>query len=136
IINHLPSLRFDGIDDYMSLPFVLDPGKGNFTIFLVAKFDNITATQSAVLSQQDGSISGMTGRTYLRIVPSRVISTIIGGSTFSGPTASFDAEIYQIRYQNGMLHLHINADEVNSSVAATTSSNNGNYVLGANKSFI
>lgn len=50
-------LRLDGIDDYISTDFVLDPAKGSFSVFAWIKGD---APGQAVISQTDGSGSGET----------------------------------------------------------------------------
>jgi len=51
------ALQFDGIDDYISTDFVLDPASGAFSVFAWIKSD---VTGQVIISQADGAGSGET----------------------------------------------------------------------------
>jgi L-ascorbate metabolism protein UlaG (beta-lactamase superfamily) len=51
------ALQFDNINDYISADFVLDPGKGSFSVFAWIKSDS---TGGVIISQADGTGSGET----------------------------------------------------------------------------
>ena len=66
------ALEFDGIDDYVSTPFILDPAKGSLSAFAWIKGG---APGQVIISQTDGI--GGTGETWLGADPS-------GGKLVSG----------------------------------------------------
>jgi len=66
------ALEFDGIDDYVSTPFILDPAKGSLSTFAWIKGG---APGQVIISQTDGI--GGTGETWLGADPS-------GGKLVSG----------------------------------------------------
>ena len=78
------ALSFDGADDYVSTPFVLDPGAGPFSAFAWIKGG--TAGQS-LISQADGT--GI-GRAWLCTTgPQGVLATTLSdGGRFTSPLAS------------------------------------------------
>jgi hypothetical protein len=47
------ALQFDGIDDYISTPFALNPGEGSFSVFAWAKGG---APGQAIMSQAEGTV--------------------------------------------------------------------------------
>ncbi len=46
------ALQFDGVDDYVSTPFILDPSKGSFSVFAWVKS---SARGQVIISQNDGT---------------------------------------------------------------------------------
>ena len=78
------ALSFDGADDYVSTPFVLDPGAGPFSAFAWIKGG---AAGQALISQADGT--GI-GRAWLCTTgPQGVLATTLSdGGRFTSPLAS------------------------------------------------
>ena len=81
------ALQFDGIDDYVSTPFILDPAAGAFSSFAWIKGG---APGQAIISQTDVTVGRTTqpGSTWLGTDPSdgRVMTGLM--DTFFGPLES------------------------------------------------
>ena len=61
------SLSFDGVDDFVELPFIFDPNQ-DFTIsFWYKKEVHGTGSKDIILSQADGNLPGETGRSIIGI---------------------------------------------------------------------
>jgi hypothetical protein len=67
-------LEFDGIDDYVSTPFILNPGKGSFSVSAWIK----GGLPGQVIMSQTGDF----GDAWIKINPSGKLMTELGGIYF------------------------------------------------------
>ena len=131
-INGLPSLDFDGGNDYLETQnMVLNPANTDFSIFIVVKFHSVpTVTQQTLLQQGDGS--GV-GRTYLTrfFVPS-TIRSFMGNTTTEGSAIGDATTIYNLNLNAGSLSIYKNGS-LDASNSVTAESATGVMYIGIHK---
>jgi subtilisin family serine protease len=78
------ALEFDGIDDYVSTPFILDPAAGAFSVFAWIKGGSLG---QVIISQTDGTGKGAT---WLGTGPSdgTLMSAVVSSGRLAGPLVS------------------------------------------------
>ena len=133
-LNGLPTVRFDGIDDYLfSDASILNPGATNFSIFVVGTFNPVTSPNvDHFLSQQNGT--GL-GRSILyQSTGSNRIDSFLGGVSSVGNTVTYQPQLYNLNNDSGTLEFYTNGvfNETNS---VTIENATGNWVIGNNKVF-
>ncbi|MCP5097264.1 MAG: LamG domain-containing protein, partial [Chloroflexi bacterium] len=78
------ALSFDGVDDYVTLPHIIDPAKGDFSASLWFNVSDYTDYRR-LLQQQDGT--GV-GRNWLGINTSGQLYTWLGGVSMDSGTTT------------------------------------------------
>ena len=125
------SLLFDGVNDYLSLPNVIDPGTNDFTVGLYFRLDNFGANDQVILAQQDGSGAG---QIWLGINTNGNIYSNLGGVVTEVDYTLQAGTVYWtvLVYTEGLLKLYVRNTEVPAPVETnvTISSNNGSFVIG------
>jgi hypothetical protein len=134
------ALQFDGVDDFVATPTVLDPAEGVFSAFAWIKGG---AVGQVVLSQEDGA--GM-GETWLGSDPlqGNLVSGLVSppaGRTVTLPLESSflitDGQWHHVGFVWDGHHRHLYADGVEVSVDTDTinplTSSNGGMIIGAGK---
>ena len=126
--NH--ALLFDGTNDYLRAPFVLDPGTTNFTAAAWFKLNNYTGFQS-ILQQQDSS---GTGYAWLFIDPSGKVATNLGGvNLFGTQTAALNQWHHvAVNYDGTTVSLYLDGQLENSN-NLVISANDGEMLIGVHK---
>jgi CD109 antigen len=133
------ALRFDGADDYVSTPFVLDPGAGPFSAFAWIKGG---AAGETLISQADGT--GF-GRTWLGTTgPQGVLTTTLSdGGRFTSLLASELAIADGLWHHVGLVwdgsrrHLYVDGVEVakDANILRQLYGCNGGLYFGTAKTF-
>jgi len=77
------AIQFDGVDDYVDIPFILNPGTTDFTSAVWFKVNDFS--NSPFLMRQTGG-SG-TGRAWFTLTTDGRLYTTLGGSALYGTTA-------------------------------------------------
>jgi len=128
------ALEFDGIDDYISTPFVLDPADGPFSVYAWVKGD---APGQAIVSQTNGS-----GETWLAAesLSGRLLTDLVpppAGRFLPSPLASesviTDGRWHHIGlvWDGSLRHLYVDETEVardDSPLNSLASSQGGLYI--------
>ena len=132
--------QFDGTDDRIDLPFILDPSSDTWTIAAWFQFSTLPSDKVAhevIVSQTDGT---GTGRTLLygdrgEYTSADEISTYIGGSgNGSTVTAAADAWYYGVLVKTGATSFSFYVDgEWQADFTATAESATGGWKLGTSK---
>ncbi|HSH04561.1 MAG TPA: LamG-like jellyroll fold domain-containing protein [Anaerolineae bacterium] len=120
-------LDFDGIDDYVEAPYVVNPSGSNFTAALWFKIDNTTENQ-LLLAQSNGS---GTGRAWLYVNSGTgQLATTLGGSTLTGGSVvAFDEWHHAaVSYNGSTLNLYLNGSLVASNNRSLESSTGVMYL--------
>ncbi|MCP4992836.1 MAG: LamG domain-containing protein, partial [Gammaproteobacteria bacterium] len=125
------ALAFDGVDDYVALPHIIDPVNGAFTAEL---WFNVTdhPNNRSMLQQQNGNGSG---RTWLGVQSNGRLYTYLGGSSLNSSTVTVTPGQWQhavVTYDGTTLSLYLDSVLVNSEVR-TMESSDGDFLLGINK---
>jgi hypothetical protein len=127
------ALLFDGVDDYISTPFVLNPSKGSFSVFAWV----YCCTQGQVILSQTGDFGG----TWLGIDPSGKLMTGFGDMYFGAlvsETVITDVQWHHVGfvYDLDSLHRLLYVDGVQVAEDATAVSgvpSDGGMYIGASK---
>ncbi|MEE8576609.1 MAG: LamG-like jellyroll fold domain-containing protein [candidate division Zixibacteria bacterium] len=124
------ALQFDGIDDYVSIPFILDPAKGSFSVFAWVKGG---ALGQVIISQTGGF-----GGTWLGTNPSAgKLMTGLSGAYFGAlesESVITDGQWHHVGlvYDLDALHRHLYVDgvevAVDSDYVAGVPSDGGLYI--------
>ena len=149
-------MQFDGVDDFVELPFIFDPDD-DFTIsFWFKRSDYGTDASDVVLSQADGDSPGEVGRTILKIsgqdgtTPREIFfdTYLTGGqkrmkqgveinkwthiTLVHDADENVDGSFYW--YYNGIKHTNLLYDGIQSNVSANgvISNNDGIFFIGKN----
>ncbi|HRW05312.1 MAG TPA: hypothetical protein P5121_09475 [Caldilineaceae bacterium] len=124
------AVQFDGSNDYLSMPAVVNPADGPFTA--MAWFKTAShPVQSAILQQVDGS---GTGRSWLYIQRNGWLGTFLGGTGMGGaPTTDNTWQHAAVSYDGTTVKLYLNGEMV-ISANKTMESNDGAMLIGRNKS--
>ncbi len=126
------ALTFDGIDDYLTVPFVLSPAERSFT---AAAWFNVTSftEDERILQQLDDE--GV-GRTWLYVTAGGRLATFLGGSGISGPTSVTTDQWHHaaVSYdqESGLLSLYLDG-QLEQRVSRTMESSLGTMRVGAHK---
>jgi concanavalin A-like lectin/glucanase superfamily protein/PA14 domain-containing protein/peptidase C25-like protein/BACON domain-containing protein len=125
------ALDFDGLDDYVSLPNILNPAYDSFSVFAWVKLDAKEGTITQTILQQEG----MNGRNWLsRISSSDKLHCYLGGESTFSDTAVFanTGEWHHVglTYNGTTLKIYIDGQE-EASNDVTAESATGNMRLGA-----
>ncbi|MGH9339263.1 MAG: LamG domain-containing protein, partial [Acidobacteriota bacterium] len=122
------ALSFDGTNDSVNLPFVLNPSATNFTAAGWIKTD--TTAKQIILQQLDGS---GTGRAWLYLNNSFLKTHIGGSATASSNTLSTNTWYHIVVVKNGTnIKLYVNGVE-RASTTRTAESSTGAMKVGASK---
>ncbi|MEZ4678401.1 MAG: LamG domain-containing protein [Caldilineaceae bacterium] len=125
-------LEFDGTDDFLTVPAVLDPAAGDFTAALWFNVSPLSSGDRYLLQQADG---GGTGRTWFFVSGSGTLRTFLGGSTLEHPNPVTSnrwhhaALTYHLATQTLTLYL----DGVPVSTTRALEASAGNMLLGVTK---
>ncbi|MEZ4705569.1 MAG: LamG-like jellyroll fold domain-containing protein [Caldilineaceae bacterium] len=126
-------LEFDGADDFLTLPTVLDPAATDFTAALWFNVSPLSSGDRYLLQQTD---SGGVGRTWLFVSGSGAVRSFLGGSTLEHPTKitpntwHHAALTYHLATQTLTLYL----DGVPVSTTRALEASAGNMLIGVTKS--
>ncbi|MCB0140746.1 MAG: LamG domain-containing protein, partial [Caldilineaceae bacterium] len=127
-------LEFDGTDDFLSVPNVLDPAATDFTAALWFNVSPLSSGDRYLLQQVD---SGGVGRAWLFVTDSGALRSFLGGSTLEHPTQvtpntwHHAALTYHLATQTLTLYL----DGVPVSTTRALEGSDGAMLVGTNKSF-
>ncbi|MCP5010552.1 MAG: BspA family leucine-rich repeat surface protein, partial [Aestuariibacter sp.] len=125
------ALEFDGGNDYVALPHIIDPVNGAFTAELWFNITNHTIRRS-MLEQQNGTGSGYN---WLGVQNNGQLYTFLGGSRLDSSTVTVTPGQWQhavVTYDGTTLSLYLDGVLVNSE-ARTMESSDGDFLLGINK---
>ena len=110
VLSPATALDFDGVNDYVQLPFIIDPAATNFTIEVWFKYDGFVPTTYRSIVGQEAT-PGM-GRFYLATYNNRLLSACgYGNGTFiSGTTTLVVGNWYHaaITYDGTDIKLYLN----------------------------
>jgi hypothetical protein len=84
------------VDDYLSIPAIINPASTNFTVVMWVKADAFEATGNTVILQQEGG----SGRTWLFRTSAGPISSFVGGTTTAGTTSLTTGTWYHVGLTN------------------------------------
>jgi len=130
-INGLPALEFDGSNDFMILPFIINPGITDFTAFIVAKFNDGNSNRD-ILQQTD--ISG-TGRLMFFMDGSDNFGSNIGNVDLDSLDNDFKAKAYAVKLKDDALFIYSNNNLLNSALGVEAEYSQGIFYLGCNKNY-
>jgi alpha-L-arabinofuranosidase len=101
------ALNFDGVDDYVSLPNLVDPSATNFTVAAWVKLSAIAGTNTQVILQQDGT----NGKSWLyRKSGGGNLATYLGGTELQTTGTIATGSWYHVAVvnNNGTVKLYLN----------------------------
>ncbi|MBV6627277.1 MAG: DUF4114 domain-containing protein [Rivularia sp. (in: Bacteria)] len=127
------AVSLDGVDDYVELPYTINPGSGNpFTVETWFKL-NSTGT-SIVLQQKNGTGTGRSWLFYHN--DSETLGTFLGGSNlFTQNTVSKGVWHHAaVVYDGTTLYLYLDGKQEASNVRSLESSD-GDFIVGNSKDF-
>ncbi|MEO0684567.1 MAG: LamG domain-containing protein, partial [Cyanobacteria bacterium J06649_11] len=124
------ALSFDGVDDYVELPSVIDPGSANaFTAELWFKLDTTVNSNEVLLRQQDGNGSGLAWLSY-QSSSGKLRSSIGGSNLLSENTVTTGVWHHAaVVYDGATLYLYLDGNQEASDVR-TLESSDGELILG------
>ena len=124
------ALLFDGSNDYIRTPFVLDPSTTDVT---VSAWFNISDTniRRLIVQQEDGT--GL-GRSWLSVENDGTVSTNLGGSIIKGTTAVTPNQWHHIAasYDGTTLSLYLDG-QLEASDTRNMVASDGEMLIGINK---
>lgn len=124
------ALDFDGGDDNISFPFILDPSTSDFTVEMWFKcIQPVGGNADVLINQADGTGQG---RTWLRILAgSGFISSALGVTTTNGTTELVANQWYHVALtlQGTTLKLYINGNQ-EASTSRTPEACDGSMFIG------
>jgi RHS repeat-associated protein len=128
------ALEFDGVDDYVSLPNVVNPYSDSFSAFAWVRLDSYNGQGAQVILQQEGD----NGRHWLTRVSNNKLMSNVGGYVESNTAVFANANLGEWHHVgltcNGTtLTLYIDGQE-NGSDTVNPDSETANMRLGAHKS--
>ncbi|MFZ1754297.1 MAG: LamG-like jellyroll fold domain-containing protein [Caldilineaceae bacterium] len=125
-------LEFDGVDDYLSTPPVLDPASSDFSASVWFKV--FSQEGGYILQQADGS--GV-GRSWLLLTSSGMLHSFLGNTTLEHPTKVADTQWHHaaLTYAHAMQTLTLYLDGVPVSATRALEAADGAMLVGANKNF-
>ncbi|HRW07455.1 MAG TPA: hypothetical protein P5121_20270, partial [Caldilineaceae bacterium] len=120
---------FDGEDDYLSIPQVLDPAATDFTASIRFYVEDLSQDRH-LLMQEDGS---GTGHTWLMVRSNGTLRTFLGGGALDHPTQVSTNSWHQaaVTYNGATLSLYLDGDPI--STTASPEANDGAMLVGVNK---
>ncbi|MCP5098322.1 MAG: tandem-95 repeat protein, partial [Chloroflexi bacterium] len=125
------ALAFDGSNDYVITPSIVDPATTNFT---AATWFYLSADQDKVmLAQQNGS---GTGRTWLKVTTDGQLQTWLSGDASLSSTGAVTVGQWHhatVSFDGTTVKLYLDGVLVDSD-ARTMNASDGNFVIGTNKS--
>ncbi|MCB0134987.1 MAG: LamG domain-containing protein, partial [Caldilineaceae bacterium] len=125
---------FDGVDDYLLVPHVLDPAATDLSASLWFRVSDFT-NEPKILQQTDGS--GAAGRTWFGIWANGTFFTYLGGKALNHPTA-VKANTWHhaaVTYDHKTQLLTLYLDGVPVTDTRPVESSDGDLVIGAHKTF-
>ncbi|MFE4710207.1 MULTISPECIES: LamG-like jellyroll fold domain-containing protein [unclassified Paenibacillus] len=125
------SLKLNGRGDYVSVPAVLNPGSGNFTVAGWVKLDTAAGVNQVIFQQE-----GVLGRTLLyRVTSTGQLGTFLGGSALLSSETIPTGEWTHVAVVNrgGAVTLYVNGQPVGSATR-TIESQTSPFRIGAHKS--
>ncbi|MEM7124821.1 MAG: LamG-like jellyroll fold domain-containing protein [Chloroflexota bacterium] len=122
---------FDGTNDYLTVPQVLDPAATHFTAAAWFQPGAVGPGQLILLAQQTGT---GTGRTWLGINPQGRLFTFLGGSGLSSSTPVTVNEWHHaaVSYDGQTIRVYLDGQLVNSQ-DRTMEASDGGIVIGVHK---
>jgi len=125
------TLFFDGTDDSVTMPNVLDPATTDFTAALWFK-TYVLNQDRTLLQQRDGT---GTGRTWLTVLSDGTVRTFLGGDALDHTTkvgqGSWHHAAVTYAHQTQTLTLYLNGEPVSTTRGVEAS--DGEMLLGVNK---
>lgn len=124
------ALTFDGIDDYVETPLILDPAQTSFTVATWFKLDGIS-NGPTLIQQLDGSGNG---RTWLRVMADGTIQTYLGNNALSTASTITDEQWHHaaLVYDGTTAQLYLDGVLENSALR-TAEASDGALRLGRHK---
>jgi choline-sulfatase len=125
------ALDFDGVDDYVGLPNIVNPSATNFTVVAWVKLDVSAGSNSQIILQQEGT----TGRSWLyRRSSDGKLATFLGNvATLSSGTITTGSWYHVAVVNNGgAVQLYFNG-QPDGSASRTLESATGNMRVGRHK---
>lgn len=119
------ALDFDGVDDYVSLPNIVNPSSTNFTAMAWVNLDTERGSYQVILQQEGGS-----GRTWLGRKSNDTLYTFIGSSELTSSTSLALNTWYHVAVvKNGStITLYINGQGAGSATRTAESETSGMLV--------
>jgi arylsulfatase A-like enzyme len=124
------ALDFDGTDDYVSIPYIVNPST-NFTAALWVKLEATAGTNAQIILQQEGT----KGRTWLSRKTSGVLSSYLGAvDTLSTGTIAVGSWYHVAVVNNGgTIQLYLNGQPDGSGARTVESETAGIMRVGRHK---
>lgn len=127
------ALAFDGVDDYLTMPHVLNPAETSFTAAAWFKAMTLPTNENKrILQQKDGT--GV-GRSWLYLTSSGQLATYLGGSQLASQQTVNAGEWHHaaVSYDGNLLTLYLNGEQATAPVARNMESSDGQMLIGAHK---
>ncbi len=125
------ALNFDGSDDYISLPFIINPSTTPLSATLFGSIDTDLSSNGTALQQ-----NGTSGRSWIYrfATDPNPFSTYLGGSRTDSNTAIAPTTWYSLgmTYASGTVQLYTNGSP-DSSKAETPESETDTFIIGSGK---
>lgn len=123
-------VQFDGVDDVITIPYVITPTAETFAATVWFKATDLASTRT-ILQQEDGNGNG---RSWL-MVEAGNLSTDLGGSVLTGTTSITANEWHHaaVTYNGEILRSYLNG-RLEASEARTIEISDGDWLLGVDKS--
>lgn len=124
------ALDFDGVDDYVSLPNIVNPSATNFTATAWVKLDSSFGSNQTILQQE-----GTSGRGWLyRTTNTGQLSSFLGNATTSSTGVINTGAWYYVAVvlNGGTIQLYLNG-QPDGSATRTMESSTGNMRVGRHK---
>ena len=124
------SLAFDGVDDHVSVPHVVNPGSNTFTAMAWFKVTDLNTTRY-ILQQEDGTGAG---RTWLYLSKSGQLGTYLGNSALFSTASITIGEWHHaaVSYDGTTLRLYLDG-QLEASEERILEASDGGMLVGVHK---
>lgn len=130
------ALKYDGVNDYIKLPSILNPAESSFSAFAWVRLDTKSTAYQAILQQEDED-TYHPGRTWLFRGPDDTLRCSIGGNLTISPVPVFSTPSQWVHvgvmYDGQTVNLYANGQWVASSTKQAETCM-GEMLIGAPKS--
>ncbi|MCI0394918.1 MAG: hypothetical protein L0332_24790 [Chloroflexi bacterium] len=125
------ALSFDGVDDYLSVPFLVNPGVDSLTAAAWFKLTGDYGSGRTILQQNNGNGAG---RTWLNVNAVGQLSTSLGNVLNFVTVTTNEWHHAAVTYDGATVTLYLDGQSLGN-VAATPPASEGTMLVGVNKGF-